>query len=251
MRRSKSGWGTVAAGLLGVTLALTACTTASPTAAPTESAETVKTADWTTIEFAGIGPIDKRIEVPDGAASLRVQFTCLGGNFTLTTSSAMENDRSGGCQGVRTYLLPVQDGSLMQLSILLPADAHYALTGEFSTDVFTPDPLITDACAQLSEFMSLYLNADQGYQRGEVSAEDWRVQIDEATDIVTQLQDTATGLIALQVPALVEGISSPVVVPGYFLEQRSPTELDAAGTIVSDVCSNNGSGLAITSSYGG
>lgn len=251
MRRSKPALVKSAACLLGVVLALTACTASPPDAGATASTATVDTADWPAVELTGVGPVDTMIDVPEGAVSLRVSFACLGGHFSLATGGAMENDRSGGCQGTRSYLLTVPESGLLQLSVLVPADSHFALAGEFTTDVFTPDPLITDACTQLSEYMSVYLNADQGYQRGEVTAEEWRGQLDEAVGIITELQDTATGLIALQLPALVEGMSSPVVVPGYFHEQHEPTEMDAAGTIVTDVCSDNGSGLRIMAEYGG
>jgi hypothetical protein len=237
--------------LLGVGLALTACTASPPNAGSTQSAESVNTADWPAVELKGVGPVEKMIDVPAGAASFRVSFVCVGGNFGLSFNGAKQSDRRGGCQGTRTYLFPASESTKMQLYISVPLDSHFALTGEFTTDVFNPDSLITDACTQLSEYMSVYLNADKGYLQGDVSAEDWRVQMDKAAGILTELQDTATGLIALQLPALVEGISSPVVVPGYFNEQRSPTEMDAAGTIVGDVCSDNGSGLTIMAAYGG
>jgi hypothetical protein len=236
---------------LGVALALTACSASAPDAGETESAESVNTTDWPAVELNGVGPVEKMIDVPEGAVSFRVSFVCVSGNFSLSVSGATQNDRRGGCQGTRAYLLPVSESTLMQLYISVPPDSQFALTGEFTTDVFSPDPLITDACTQLSEYMSVYLNADKGYRQGDVSAEEWRVQMDEAVGIVTELQDTATGLVALQLPALVEGMSSPVVVPGYFHEQHSPTEMDAAGTILGDVCSDNGSGLAIKSAYGG
>lgn len=251
MRRSKPALVRSAACLLGVVLALTACTASPPDAGATASTATVDTADWPAVELTGVGPVEKMIDVPEGAASFRVSFVCVSGSFSLSFSGATQNDRRGGCQGTRTYLFPASGSALMQLYISVPDDSQFALTGEFTTDVFTPDPLITDACTQLSEYMSVYLNADQGYQRGEVTAEEWRGQLDEAVGIITELQDTATGLIALQLPALVEGMSSPVVVPGYFHEQHEPTEMDAAGTIVSDVCSDNGSGLTIMAEYGG
>ena len=251
MRRSKTALIRSAACLVGVALALTACTAPPPDAGATESAESVNTADWPTVELNGVGPVEKMINVPEGAASFRVSFVCVSGNFGLSFSGATHSDRRGGCQGTRTYLFPAPESALMQLYISVPADSPFALTGEFTTDVFTPDPLITDACTQLSEYMSVYLNADQGYLQGDVSAEEWRVQMDEAAGIITELQDTATGLIALQLPALVAGMSSPVVVPGYFHEQNSPTEMDAAGTIVGDVCGDNGSGLVIMAAYGG
>lgn len=239
------------AGLLAAALTLTACTASPPATGPSETAAAVNTADWPTMEIAGVGPIEKMIDVPEGAVSLRVDFVCLGGYFSLSLSGATQNDRSGGCDGARTFLLPVSERGMMQFYFSLPADSHYALTGEFTTEVFTPDPLITDACAQLSEFIGVYTNADKGYQVGDVSAEEWRVQMDEAEGLVTDLQDTATGLIALQVPALVAGISAPEVVPGYFQESRSPTEMDVAQTIVSAVCTENGTGLAIMATYGG
>ena len=251
MRRSKPALVRSVVCLLGVALALTACTELPPDPGTTERAESVNTADWPTVELNGVGPVEKMINVPEGAASFRVNFVCVSGNFGLSFSGATHSDRRGGCQGTRTYLFPAPESALMQLYISVPADSPFALTGEFTTDVFSPDPLITDACTQLSEYMSVYLNADQGYLQGDVSAEEWRGQIDEAAGIITELQDTATGLIALQLPALVAGMSSPVVVPGYFHEQNSPTEMDAARTIVGDVCSDNGSGLVITAAYGG
>jgi hypothetical protein len=65
------------------------------------------------------------------------------------------------------------------------------------------------------------------------------------------MQNTATGPIALQLPALVDGMSSSIVVPGYFHEQHSPTAMDDEGTIVGDVCSDIGTALVIMSAYGG
>jgi hypothetical protein len=251
MRRAKLALIRSMACLLGVGLALTACTASPPDAGSTETAESVNTADWPAVELNGVGPVEKIVEVPEGAASFRVSFVCVSGNFGLSFNGAKQSDRRGGCQGTRTYLFPASESTPMQLYISVPPDSHFALTGKFTTDAFSPDPLTTDACTQLSEFMSVYLNADQGYRLGDVSAEEWRVQMDKATGIITELQDTATGLIALQLPALVEGMSSPVVVPGYFHEQHSPTEMDAAGTIVGDVCSDNGSGLTIMANYGG
>ena len=50
---------------------------------------------------------------------------------------------------------------------------------------------------------------------------------------------------------LVEGISAPIVVPGYFHSEREATAMDAAGAIVSDVCSDNGSGIVVMAEYGG
>jgi len=239
------------AGLLAAALTLTACTASPPATGPSETAAAVNTADWPAIELNSVGPVEKMIDVPAGAVSFRVSFACVSGNFSLSLGGALEDDRRGGCQGTRNYLLPVSESSTMQLYVFVPDDSRFALTGEFTTDVFTPDPLITDACTQVSEYMSIYLNAEQGYQRSAITVEEWRTQMDEAVDLVTELQDTATGLIALQVPALVEGMSAPVVVPGYFLEQHEPTAMDAAGTIVGDVCSDNGSGLTIMSAYGG
>ncbi|MGY4858410.1 hypothetical protein [Cryobacterium sp. AP23] len=237
--------------LLGAALVLTGCTASPPDAGATESAESVNTADWPAVELNTVGPVEKMIDVPEGAASFRVSFACVGGNFSLTVGGAMQNDRRGGCQGTRTYLLPVSKSTLMQLYIFVPDDSHFVLTGEFTTDVFTPDPQITDQCEQLSDFTSRYLNAEQGFSRGDVTAAEWRTEMDGAVEVITELQKTATGLIGLEVPALVEGISAPVVVPGYFLEQREATAMDVAGTIVSDVCSDNGSGMTIMAKYGG
>jgi hypothetical protein len=251
MRRSKSALVRSVAGLLGAALALTGCTASPPQAGATRTAESVSTADWPTVELTGVGPVEKMVDVPKGAASFRVSFVCVSGSFSLSFSGATPSDRRGGCQGTRTYLFPAPGSALMQLYISVPADSQFALIGEFTTEVVSPDPLITDACTQLSEYMSIYLNADQGYLQGDVSTEEWRVQMDEAVEIITELQDTATGLIALQLPALVEGMSSPIVVPGYFHEQHAPTEMDAAGTIVGDVCGDNGSGLVIMAAYGG
>jgi hypothetical protein len=251
MRRSKSALFRSVACLVGVALALTACTAPPPDTSATETTESANTADWPTVELNGVGPVEKMIDVPEGAASFRVNFVCVGGNFSVSFSGAKQSDRRGGCQGTRTYLFPAPESALMQLYVSVPADSQFALTGEFTTDVFSPDPVTTDACAQLSEYMTVYLNADQGYLQGDVSAEEWRVQMDEAAGIITELQDTATGLIALQLPALVDGMSAPVVVPGYFHEQHSPTAMDAAGTIVGDVCSDNGTGLVIMAAYGG
>jgi hypothetical protein len=237
--------------LLGAALVLTGCTASPPDAGATASAETVDTADWPAVELNTVGPVEKMIDVPEGAASFRVSFACVSGNFSLSVSGAAQNDRSGGCQGTRTYQFPVSETSLMQLYIFVPDKSHFALTGEFSTDVFAPDPQITAQCEQLSDFTSRYLNAEQGFSRGEVTAAEWRTELDAAVDVITELQKTATGLIGLEVPVLVEGISAPVVVPGYFLEQREPTAMDAAGTIVSDVCNDNGSGMRIMAEYGG
>lgn len=248
MRRSKRVLAMTAAGLLAAALSLSACTASAPE--PAEAVQNVAAESWPTVEMVGSGSGENSLSVPEGAQSLQIEFACVGERFTLDAGAA--TSRSGGCQGTHSYLLPVpKQQGLLQLFVFVPGEGHFALTAAFSTEVSTPDPHITDACEKLSEYTSLYLNADQGYQRGEVSAEEWRTQIDLAVAIVTELQETATGLIGLEVPALVAGMSSAAVVPGYFHEPRSATEMDAAGTIVSAVCSDNGSELVISAAYGG
>jgi hypothetical protein len=251
MRRSKSALSVV--GLIIAAVSLAGCSP-SPAAQPSASVAPVDSADWPVVELTGTAATEEWITVPEGATSLRVQFACVGAYFTISTNnSGLAEDRGGGCQGTRSYLLPVPEQDQMMLSIWVADESHFALTGEFSTEVFTPDPEVAAQCQQLSDFMSRYLNADQGFSRGEVTAAEWRTEMAGAVDMVTELEKTATGLIGLEVPALVEGISAPAVVPGYFLGEveREPTAMDAAGTIVSDVCSDNGSGITIMAEYGG
>jgi hypothetical protein len=248
MRRSKSAPSIV--GLMLTAVALAACSP-SPTAAPAASVAPVDTTDWPVVELTGTAAAEEWVTIPEGAASLRVHFACLGDYFTISTNSPLADDRGGGCQGTRTYLLPVPDEERMALDIWISDESHFALTGEFSTEVFTPDPAVTAQCEQLSAFLSRYLNADEGFSRGEVTAAEWRTEMDGAVAMITELERTATGLIGLEVPALVAGITAPAVVPGYFQGQREPDAMSAASTIVSDVCSDNGSGITIKAEYGG
>jgi hypothetical protein len=239
------------AGLIIAAVFLAACS-ASPEAAPTASAAPVDTTDWPVVDLTGTAATEEWITVPEGASSLRVHFACVGDYFTISTNTPRMDERRGSCQGTRSYLLPIPENEKMSLNIWMADESHFALTGEFSTEVFTPDPEVTAQCAQLSDFMSRYLNAEQGFIRGEVTAAEWRTRMDGAVDVITELEKTATtGLIGLEVPALVEGISAPAVVPGYFHTEREATAMDAAGTIVSDVCSDNGSGIAVMAEYGG
>jgi len=247
----KSQYVPAVAGLIIAAVSLAACS-ASPETAPTASAAPVDTTDWPVVELTGTAATEEWITVPEGASSLRVHFACVGDFFTISTNTPRMDERRGSCQGTRSYLLPIPENDKMSLNIWMADESHFALTGEFSTEVFAPDPEVTAQCAQLSDFMSRYLNAEQGFSRGEVTAAEWRTRMDGAVDVITELEKTATtGLIGLEVPALVEGISAPAVVPGYFHTEREATAMDAAGTIVSDVCSDNGSGIAIMAEYGG
>ena len=247
----KSQYVPAVAGLIIAAVFLAACS-ASPEAAPTASAAPVDTTDWPVVELTGTAATEEWITVPEGASSLRVHFACVGDYFTISTNTPRMDERRGSCQGTRSYLLPIPENEKMSLNVWMADESHFALTGEFSTKVFTPDPEVTAQCEQVSDFMSRYLNADQGFIRGEVTAAEWRTRMDGAVDVITALEKTATtGLIGLEMPALVEGISAPAVVPGYFHSERDATAMDAAHAIVSDVCSDNGSGIAIMAEYGG
>ena len=256
MRRSKSALLVCAAGVLAAALSLTGCTEAAPTDAPTPVASTtdaVDSAEWSAVSMTGVGGAEESFDVPEGAESLQVEFACLGKDsyFTISLVAALSSDRSGGCEGTRSYRLPLEGTGPLMLSVTLPEDSHFSLSAEFSAEAFSPDAAIAAACAEMSTMLSLIYNADAGVDAGAVTAEAWQAQIDEAVLVATELETTATGLIGMQAPIIRAGLTAPEVVPGYLSNHQPPTSMDVALNFTTATCNDNGSSITISAQYGG
>ncbi len=243
------------AGLLvgvAVVIALSGCaaTSSTPQPMPDPVASTVAgtVITWPVADLAGKGPTEKTFEVPPGAKSMQVVFTCTAGVFAIATNSRMSDNHSGPCGGTRTYRVSLPKGSQLRLSIMVPAATTFTLSTDFTSDLAGPDAAIAAACTTVSSADAIIQGAEAAYKSNTVSRAGWQMAMTQAGDELKALSTTATGVIGQQLPSLVQWVTGPAVTPANLLSQQS---FVAANTAIDQVCADNGTPVAIHSSAGG
>lgn len=255
----RSRWTTLAAtasaaGLLAVA-ALTGCTAAT---APTPTPTPVSTADWPTAELYHTGRATQTLALPAGARSLRVDFSCTYGLFTVAPGTGVDS-RSGMCGGAESLAFDVGSvapGSRLGVDIVVPDDTRFTATLRFSPDRFVPDPATKKQCATLATIVEAYSNSDQGHDRGDVSDAQWAEQTAKAAADLTALaradQSSAAkaGLLGPVIPQIAGWLTGDGDHPGGFIHAPAG-DFGAANQLAGQICSANGTPMEIHARYGG
>jgi hypothetical protein len=112
---------------------MTACTTTEH--GPHRTASPVNTADWPVAASATAGPTEIEVHKPDGARSLHVDFSCLGGGvFDVAVNQRMDA-YGGSCLGMQNFVFSTtdfDDGASVRINVQVHDDVHFVLRGTFS-----------------------------------------------------------------------------------------------------------------------
>lgn len=247
----------ITAGLAAILIsaALVGCTTPQPqrTATPT-----ISTAAWPTAQIYHTGRTSPALVVPAGARSLHIGFSCTYGLYSVGPSADMDR-REGTCGGAQDFAFDIHTiaaGTRLIIDLEVPDDTRLAATIAFSTTAFAPDRATARQCAALSKIQEAYWNADEGHDKGDVSDAQWTEQTATAKADVTALaaavkkDPESAGLLGTVIPSLAEWWTGPGDHPGGML--HAPLgDFTAADSLAGQICTSNGTGMVITSKYGG
>jgi hypothetical protein len=238
-------------------IALIGCTGMSAPA-PTPTATTVDTAQWPTNQLFHIGRDTASLEVPAGAKSLHVDFSCTAGLYEIAPATGTDN-RSGMCGGAQTFdfdVATVHTGTRLQVEFVVPDDTRFVATTRFGADPFIPDKTTANQCAALSKITEAYYNADEGFEHKDVTADQWATAIADAKTQLTAMaakskaDSASAGLLGQVIPQLAAYLTSAGDHPGGVL--HAPLgDYTAASSLAGQICSSNGTTITVNSTYGG
>lgn len=248
---------TTAAAALLILAGMTGCSTvpSPPTATPRPA---VSTADWPTAQLYHTGRTTATLELPAGARSLHVEFSCTYGLYAVRPSLQADT-RSGMCGGAQSFdfdVSRVAQGTHVAVDLVVPDGTRLAATLRYSTQPFRPDATTRKQCAALSAITEAYWNADEGHDHGDVTDAQWVQQTATAkTDLEALAASSAkdgasSGLLGTVIPELAAWLTGDGDHPGGIL--HAPLgDFTAADALAGQICSANGTSIAITSKYGG
>lgn len=250
--------GALAVAAVLLTGALTACTAAAPahTATPTGA---VSTADWPTARLYHTGRTDIELVMPSGARTLHVDFSCTAGLYAVAPAVGGIDTRSGSCGGAQAFdfdLGTTAAGSRVRVDFSVPNDTRFVAALRFSLRPFTPDAATKQQCSALAQITEAFWNADQAVEHGDLTDAGWAEKTDPAKAKLTALSDAAqrdgaaAGLLGPVIPQLASWLTGDGDHPGGML--HAPLgDFTAADALAGQICSANGTPMAIHSSYGG
>jgi hypothetical protein len=198
------------------------------------------------VTISGSGTQTTRLTIPDGAHSLRVSVACTAGDFRISSANTdLTDDRHGRCGLMTTVVVPLAEGSWMDVTVAV--DPAESMVGEleFSAEPIRVDPEVAEDCAALGIFYGLYQDAEVGFDSGLIDRTAWRVAIDDAAAALEGM--TPTPMIEPQSDVLLDWISR-VESPGFWLTDTRPA---AADSLAGQVCTGNGTTIRILRQYGG
>lgn len=241
---------------LAGSLALAGCTAAQsvPTATPTK----VSTADWPTADLYHEGRSTVALVLPAGARTLHVDFTCTSGLYSISPDLGMD-DRSGSCGGAQSFDFDVttaSPGRRVTVDVVVPDDTRFAAALRFSPRPVAPNPVTKKQCTALTPIIEAYWNADQGHDHGDVSDAQWSAQTAQAKADLTALateakaQSESTSLLSTVIPQLADWLTGAGDRPGGILHPQLG-DFTAANALAGQICTANGTPIAIHSKYGG
>jgi hypothetical protein len=241
-------------GVIALGLLISGCSGVEPKPATTPDAATVDTGDWEAVSFGGTGSGSEKLSVPAEARSIELTVACSGGTFLSisTDASTMENAMDVACGVAVTRLVSLADlPRVVSLSVSAQDATAYAVTGVYSADEAEPDADTVAQCAALSRITSIVFNAEDGYRRGVVAADEWAARIAEASGEAGALSVEGSGLIAQQLAAITSTLARTDLAPGAFQGEAAVAEYWKAMDIVAQACSRNGSSLVTSADFGG
>lgn len=239
-------------------VALTACTTAATAHTPTPAAS-VSTADWPTARLFHVGRATMELEMPTGARSLRVDFSCTAGLYAVAPALGGIDTRSGTCGGAQTFdfdLGHTYPGTRVRVDLTVPDDSRFAATLAFSPRPFVPDQATKKQCAELSTITEAFWNADQAHEHGDLTDAGWAQKTADAKTRLatlsesTQRDGASAGLLGPVIPQLAAWLTGDGDHPGGLL--HAPLgDFTAADSLAGQICESNGTPIIVNSSYGG
>lgn len=250
-----SRWTTLI-GAAAAALALSACTTGPSGSTPTPTP--VSTAGWPTAQLYHEGPTTVTLELPRGARSLHVDFSCTFGLYTVTPTTGMDA-RSGMCGDAQSFdfdISGVAPGTRLSLDLHVPDDTRLTADLRYSPQPFTPDTTTKAQCATLSSVVEAYTNADQGHDAGDVTDAQWTQQTAKAKTDLTALAATSkahpesAGLLGPVIPHIADWLTGDGDHPGGFVH-AALGDFTAAQALIGQICSSNGTPIVVHAAYGG
>lgn len=218
----------------------------------------VSTDDWPTAQVSHTGRQETTLAVPAGAKSLHVDFACTNGLYEISPQISVDT-RSGMCGGAQSFDFDISSehaGSQLRLDFVVPDDTRFVATTHFSANKFMPDKATKSGCASLSKIIEAYWNADEGYDHKDVTDAQWMTATADAKAQLAALASTtrnqpaSSGLLGQVVPALATWLTGAGDHPGGMLHAPGG-DFTAANGLAGQICSANGTGIAIHSKYGG
>lgn len=184
--------------------------------------------------FEGVGSnFDPGVEVtiPEGAQSLEVRFQCEGdGGFSVEFGDTMATglgNMMGPCGDAVDFVWPVDERSIPRLRVVAGEDAAWSMDTQFSEASFTADAELGHDCAAFGTANDGFLNADSGYDMGEVSADEWSTRVADATAALFALADSATSELAPVIATMRDEVRAAEPVIGAADQLFGPTYRDA------------------------
>jgi hypothetical protein len=244
-----------AAALIGV-VTMTACTATEHDPHPTASS--VSTADWPVAASAAVGPTEIEVHKPNGARSLQVDFSCLGGGVFVVAINLDGDEYSGSCGGMQHFAFSTtgyDEGASVRINVQVHDDTHFVLRGTFSAEKFVPNAALKRQCETLGKVESVYANADAGYERKAIDDAQWAADVSKANRSLVAFdrsarKQTPSGMIAQLTPALVDWMTGDGDHPGGY--RNAPLgDFTAARALIGQICSANGTPIVIHMKYGG
>jgi hypothetical protein len=199
------------------------------------------------VTISGHGTLVTELTVPDGAQSLRANVACTSGDFHISANTDLANDRHGRCGGMSAVVIPLPEGSRMEVTVAVDQDESLVGQLSFSADPIDVDQQVADDCEALGIFYALFQDAEVGFDSGLIDEGAWRAAIDDAAAALDGM--TPTPMIEPQVVALSQWISA-VDRPGFWLTGGDPAA-SAADSLAGQVCTDNGSTIRVLRQYGG
>lgn len=248
----------LAASAVLVTVALTACTAAAPARTPAPTAP-VSTADWPTARLFHVGRSTVELEMPTGARSLHVDFSCTAGLYAVAPALGGMDTRSGTCGGAQSFdfdLGHTYPGTRVRVDLTVPDDARFAAALSFSPRAFVPDQATKKQCAELSAITEAFWNADQAHDHGDLTDAGWAQKTGDAKARLAALSEAAqregaaAGLLGPVIPQLAAWLTGDGDRPGG-LEHAPLGDFTAADSLAGQICESNGTPIAVNSAYGG
>lgn len=238
--------------------ALAGCTAAAPARTPKPTAS-VSTAGWPTGRLFHVGRSTVELEMPSGARTLHVAFSCTSGLYSVSPALGSGDSRSGMCGGAQSFdfdLGTTAPGTRVSVDLTVPDDTRFVATLSFSPRAFVPDPATRKQCAELSTITEAFWNADQAHEHGDLTDAGWTQKTADAKAQLTALSDAAgrdadaAGLLGPVIPQLAAWLTGAGDHPGGLL--HAPLgDFTAADSLAGQICESNGTPVVVHSAYGG
>jgi hypothetical protein len=250
--RSARAIASIGLGAALVAVALSGCTSDQAGSA-LSSRKTAKTpTHWPALTFTGTGQTSEKIDIPQGAQSMRVAFACtdvhMAAVYNLLLNPALGGDRSGGCGHLATYTVDVAT-TFPQVNVTVDDTTSFAMTVTFLPTRAAHNQGLAANCDALSKVGTAIQSADQGYAHHDVTAVVWAARMKKAASDLRVLEPT-TGMLHGQLAVLTRAVTAPDAKPGDFAES-GPSSFNTARHIIEQLCEANGSPVQILEPYGG